>query len=709
MGFSDKKITMKTNHTTRRVFVLFLCAALVWVLGSTLAFGATDIGNLTDYLRTRNTNPAASALAQLAIDDTVTFGFAPAGLKDASYKTGDRLVWRVVAIEPGVGTSLDSITLALESGSQYSKGKSEGLGLRPANRLETLPPFFVGYDNWADSEVVAWLNSSPVGPNGIDFSLATGGVEGFGFLETAFNPEIFGNVIVSFEKSTAEQLIVLPLVADFADWDLEVNDTSITRDFASTKYSLKSADGKDIKTGDTGFLYPVIKVNLTDIDDMEADWFASTNKRELLDAPTIFEQPLSKSFASGSRPASAYLAKVDAAIESYAGTAEKNYNKENLLYQWYKGTTSNRSKAVPVDAKTGQVLTAPSPSNDSATLAGSGITEVGRYVFFCDVIHVDGSETVRVSSVDVVISISDSQSVNELKCSQCHSSNVRKLHQDIDNGQDGFCSLCHKKTPKSWDADALQDGFKDGFTDYYVSCGFEDVACHGSGEKAAGYGGEWHGEDVLALHDVVNMVEVGDPDSGEAQLKDYVSLRDALDSKPLRVTNSCGGGVYGGGCHSLDSRDSRFYFGSMNLLTAHNDYATAQGSTLVETDALGTAGCLACHDQEGGKPLVGIAKTCDACHNKANGTYFEDSKLPCYKPVRVGGSETAARTVGTPNQQKVQEPAQASLGIQRLIGGLLGEPANVRPLEAGVLSLPSPELNRGFFPVGSLLDGTSPF
>ena len=699
-----------------RPYAFVLCVALVLLVLCSTA-GATNLGGLTRYLRARNNDLIQSGFSDKplpAIGDTVTFGVVPDGLGNKDLVAGTRLVWRVVAVErneveDGQDPSpyLKSITLALDGA---------GLETRPVTRLETCPPLApAGYQPWADSELSAWLNSSERGPNGIDFSLGSAGRNGFGFLQTAFSAELAQSVILPYTDAPVDQPIVIPSIAELVTFGISCDEPTLSRTAGSAPYALQVKQGTtitDSKVNEGGLVIPLIRINTDRLTNPAGDYFESFSAKDTLDEPTIYRQPRSLTIAQKQRATLTELTSVGATLESMPDD-EVLAEPARLLYQWYR-LAEGQSAPVPIDAETGLAFEdgEAHPRADAQTLKGTALVDPGRYVLYCQVTHEDGVGRSGVNSAVAVVSIGTQQSA-KLECSQCHSVNIRKLHQNVKGTGKVSCSLCHNKAPEGWaDTKVAEKGFKD----FNISCGLDDGACHGK----SGAGGAWHGEDLTASHAVAMEVAVGDPATGAKVLKDYAELRkaqDGADAVAPITSNSCSGGPYSAGCHALNSTQSGFYFGSMNLLSVHNDYAKAQKSGLakVKTTALGSAGCSACHGKDVRPTKVGKAG-CAQCHFASNGTYFDKAKnvaslATCYKPMVPDGIKRAGAPGSSSDPSSSPQallPTTISLPVQQLVGDLLGVTPDGVALEAGVAQMPQPTIGAGMFPLGSLLQGASP-
>jgi len=696
--------TMNALHSSKLrnaqicVCVVFLLCVLIWTAGASSAY-ATDRGNLAEFLRGGN---------ELTVGDAVTFGVLPPNTgvepKNAAPGSTDHLPIPS-AFVPGTPIPWYVVEVGEDDGVNYAIlliARDHDIGYRPANGFAGPYPLYANYRPWAGSELSAWLNSSRAS-NGVDYSLETGGAGAYGvaaeygFLERAFSKEQqqlallpYGTTEMSIfgMEFDVDQKIVLLSEDDVYSWGLFLDNQypadrkwsvrdpldSVSGNFYTQGYGFRPSAGGLLnfsfsRSDEDIAVRPLIRINL-DAEVFENAWGKA-------DQPIIIEQPKSATYALGD---SIEDLKVDARVED-TGTI--------LSYQWYREDGSLIEDATDPEF---------TPDVEPG--------ETGRFVYYCEVTN-GNSDPAR--TIEAIISISGKQDA-QLPCSDCHSSNVRKWHTGFNRGE-GYCTTCHGNAPEDW---SDNDYPEDGFEGYLIGCGLGDNNCHGADSDQ-----EWHGEDILTLHNTVNEVIEVDPETGVAKYPE-VKL-------PIGI-NSCGGNEGDLQCHVRNSVDSPFSFGSMNLLTAHNDYAKAQESesSLVATEALGKSGCLACHETDGKKPIIAEGNepvTCATCHqegdNSAPNASYELSTQAGnplhYKPSKaasdnLGGSGTRTGVMpATPSQQTIVEPVEASLGVQHLVNGLLGTTSNVEPLEAGVVEPPAPQLPRGSFPVGSILEGSNLF
>ncbi|MCL2491552.1 MAG: DUF6273 domain-containing protein [Coriobacteriia bacterium] len=652
--------------------ILLLCVAILFIIGCSSAY-AVDRGDLTSYIRDLQPD------GLLEIGDVVTFGVLPAntgvdfseGVKTdylpvpATFTPGTPIRWIVIDVDDVD----DPSELILAIAPEYD------LGYRPINGYSGPFPLLISYRQWADSEICAWLNSSRAA-NGVDYSLASGGVSGYGFLETAFSKlqqatlMPFG-AVEGVPNSTVgyhvDQKVVLPSHAESMEHlliDEEYSTYPADRIWAlrhpgdDKLYSLWSMSNISPSTvSSTQYdrniaIRPVVHI------DLEAGVFDTT--RALPEEFIVYEQPQSAVYALGDVPADLMVAIAPSTLFDYAVTS----------MDWYT-----------LGEKGPQIVA-------SGTLALTPSTTVaGRHIYWLEM-TVNGQ---LIKTTEAIVSVCSPQAP-KLPCSDCHTNNVRKLHTESN------CTLCHAQVgagEMNWTAGRPENGF----ADFTISCGLTEDGCHGAYSFQP-----WHTEEILEKHDVFNEIEVGDPQSGLAKT---ISFQTAV------VSNSCGGNPFDLSCHAYSSIVSGFYFGNMNLMTAHNDYAKAQklGMARVVSAELGSAGCSACHSKDQARPLADEKDfNCSTCHT--GGAYFagsvETSRClePDFTKPFLTMEERIAAKGGVVPVKAPAAPTEVSLGIQKLVGGLLGIAPEGEPLKAGVTELPAPELPSGFFPVGSLLDGT---
>ncbi len=204
---------------------------------------------------------------------------------------------------------------------------------------------------------------------------------------------------------------------------------------------------------------------------------------------------------------------------------------------------------------------------------------------------------------------------DDASCSTCHYSDIQKEHQTR-----GGCTLCHKNDTYTSTVTIKKMAGKKG-------CGVDNNGCHSASSKSP-----WHGGDparVSAAHAV--SVPTVLPDAGSSAV-------------------SCAGDGAGASCHANGSTQSGFFFGTMDLASAHADYSSAVKNGLTNP-AIKVAtspafmstvdSCGVCHDKASTEPYM-LKKTaadlivparqardfsCLTCHNSAN-TYVAADAYP---------------------------------------------------------------------------------
>lgn len=213
----------------------------------------------------------------------------------------------------------------------------------------------------------------------------------------------------------------------------------------------------------------------------------------------------------------------------------------------------------------------------------------------------------------------------DVKCTQCHNTSVQAEHA---LRTEKSCATCHS----SVDAQGRIDYGKvvTGMdTKAFATCGTENSACHAS---------NWHGfneKRVIAAHDLRGT----DPEDALQTQSGCAQERDGVPT-----------------CHAKGSSQSLFYFGSMDIASAHNDYWSAQNEThatnkkyeKTTVELTEIRGCGLCHSASTEKPkgaeaiakaeAGGAAFTCTTCHNIARESYAEQYCLRATsktKPIKV--------------------------------------------------------------------------
>jgi len=679
MGMRDMWHRLASKNARVRAFLIIIGAALVVVFATSSAYAAYP-----SLAGIRRGGPTSYP----QVGDIVTFGVLPAGLEGALGRDDGNLLMNNPA--NGFGEYPRGTPLAWRVMSLYQDRTAElvlapgyDLGYRPVNgTLEGYYPPFVQYEHWAGSELCAWLNSSQ-SASGIDYSLDGGGVDGYGFLERAFSAEQrsvllpYGTTETGiywghFIQYPTNQKVVLPDMAEAMKWIPYSNFMSYMPDnrdwFLRTPgftfpYGLLTHT-KAFQLNETSFRRDVAVRPLILVD-LDADLFTSPPP---VPEPIIYEQPKSVTYEK------------DATAEPLVVRADHGEPTFPMRrdYQWYRVEGGNNVMIV------GAIHEEFTPPTDVP----------GRFTYVCEVINNPVGNPLKVMSVPAIVSVTLPQDAS-LSCSDCHTTDVRKLHKD------SGCSTCHTQLPSNWGGIVPEDGF----ADFEISCGLEEIGCHGAGSANL-----WHGEDVLDQHKVHNEFEVGD----------YLSVLQIPPNIPFIIEsntfNSCGGGLFDRGCHVRDSVDTPFFFGSMNFMTAHIDFAEAQAAGITQIQSgLEGPGCSACHTAPNTRPLADLDITginCHTCHNDE--PYTAQGLVGCEgaKAVIPASLDAPSSAGSLAHQQSHQQNnaapiTQISQNIQLLVGDLLGITSSSQPLEAGVLELPSPQLPRGFFPLGSFLDGSS--
>jgi hypothetical protein len=209
---------------------------------------------------------------------------------------------------------------------------------------------------------------------------------------------------------------------------------------------------------------------------------------------------------------------------------------------------------------------------------------------------------------------------DDKSCSICHYSYVQAEHRT-----QGGCSSCHcclTGSITNYVKAASYAGYPySGAT--RKTCGVTDNACHGT---SAATERQWHG-DKAAETSAAHAVTLG-------------ALPIAGDTN-----TSCGGYSGGASCHDSLSTQSNFYFGAMDVASAHADYyhaatenLTSPGVPISSAITASASACGICHDKSSTsadklKPTVAATVSaakgagtysCRTCHREAT-TYVEAS------------------------------------------------------------------------------------
>ncbi len=329
----------------------------------------------------------------------------------------------------------------------------------------------------------------------------------------------------------------------------------------------------------------------------------------------------------------------------------------------------------------------------------------------------DNVATVKSNAVPPTTTIS----YDDASCGICHYANAAREHQAR-----GGCADCH-----SSEADYTQTVSS---TDYPYNtatkktCGTANDACHGTGAPASQ---QWHGDKPAETSQAHEMSAITTPTAGDASV-------------------SCGGySAAGSTCHggtdSAWSSESRFYFGTMDVASAHADYAHAaqEGLTTITPSSqitASTSACGICHDKTSTSPDMVISSTynmikqaqeagtfsCRTCHNSTD-TYVASDAYPaalqasyatsvCFKTSQASGILRASLTSAAPVQMKKTAAPQTtqqqlnslvtqlSPDLQAQLSGVA--PTGAEDLKAGTVSSDTTGIPTSALPATSLKDAT---
>jgi len=228
-----------------------------------------------------------------------------------------------------------------------------------------------------------------------------------------------------------------------------------------------------------------------------------------------------------------------------------------------------------------------------------------------------GASLLATATANAAMPTSVQITYDDASCSICHYSDVVLEHQTR-----GGCTACHKNSDYTADMPSINFAKTAG----KAGCGVDNDACHSQKSKDP-----WHGYDpveVAAAHATSITTLPTDPSAA-----------------------SCGGyGSTGPNCHATGSTQSNFFFGAMDVASAHADYSNAVTNNLVNHDAAvqvspvitaSASACGLCHDKNSTetdalKPevakLVLPAKTngtfsCLTCHDSKQ-TYVASDAYP---------------------------------------------------------------------------------
>lgn len=284
-------------------------------------------------------------------------------------------------------------------------------------------------------------------------------------------------------------------------------------------------------------------------------------------------------------------------------------------------------------------------------------------------------------------------------CTDCHIDDLREEHAVRARG----CRSCHRTSTENGEPEYTaisklidQDLLANGSTEL-ENCGTNSAHCHSVTATNPSTG------ESLAMHGMD-----GDTIRGAHQPVDASGLR--------QTTTSCTGTA--GGCHSLNSSESPFWFGAYDLASAKSDYYyhQARGSAGADyvtdlADDTGTVSlttldhqCLTCHGQQRAVPRGSAERaaalatpngvwTCTSagCHD-ASGTSGKYAQPTCFRTptwqTLYAAAPSAMSLVASEGAQA--DAAAASAFYQPLLDLVFGatpEPGEVSIL-ADPLSLP---------------------
>ncbi len=241
-------------------------------------------------------------------------------------------------------------------------------------------------------------------------------------------------------------------------------------------------------------------------------------------------------------------------------------------------------------------------------------------------------------------------------CGICHYANVAREHR-----KGGGCEDCHDSSLAYTQAvSSLAYPYSQSAKH---TCGTTDAACHSS---AAPVTRQWHGYRPVEISAAHRLSETTTPTAGDMG----VSCGGYRASYP-----NCHGGT-----QTTWSTDSPFYFGTMDIASAHADYAHAveQGITgdgvLVSGQIIATeAACGICHSKTSARSdrliptvydTVGTARkanafTCCTCHT-GDATYADVSLYPTFLKSAYNNRSlcfTTERVLGVLTAQLEQDDA----------------------------------------------------
>lgn len=385
---------------------------------------------------------------------------------------------------------------------------------------------------------------------------------------------------------------------------------------------------------------------------------------------------------------------------------------ETITYQWYFNSSMTYSAATTLTAQTNPTL-----SIEAAT--------PGLGYYFCVVTATDSlSQTASSSTNIVAIIISEEQNFDGVSCGTCHYADVRREHEPymVEPSEFGRCTGCHASIKKDWTL--LTDGRLttdlDPMIDWQDTCGTSDLGCHGQGANN-GDAEYWHGLDQGRVRQA-HALKIWNGSEVETATIDSSGCSSSPGSE--------------NGCHSVASTDSPFYFGALDIASAHNDYWNAvmsQATTSTPLYGLNkfsnatqaetiTHGCGICHSPDNKiiyKDIANVSASntallCTSCHQGGiyfDGDYASIETSKCASFEINGEAQLESEPSGIQSESLstsiIQLLSSAVDSVKQLFEGIFGsdEPA----LSAGTVEPLPQELPLQHFPTGSLLNPEAPF
>lgn len=385
---------------------------------------------------------------------------------------------------------------------------------------------------------------------------------------------------------------------------------------------------------------------------------------------------------------------------------------ETITYQWYFNSSMTYSAATTLTAQTNPTLSI------EATTPGLGY-------YFCVVTATDSSNQTATTSTNIVnITISEEQNFDGVSCGACHYADLRREHALYSGSSDTFseCSGCHASVKEDWTilSDGRSTASLESYVDWAATCGTTDNGCHGSGATTGG-AQPWHGNDPERVQ--------------QAHALKIWNGSEVETATP--ASSGCSGSPGSeNGCHSVASTDSPFYFGEMDIASAHNDYWNAvmsQATTSTPLYGLNkfsnatqaetiTHGCGVCHSPDNKiiyKDIADINASntellCTSCHQGGiyfDGIYASNETSKCASFEINGEAQPESEPLDIQSESLstsiIQLLSTAVDSVKQLFAGIFGpeEPT----LTAGTVEPLPKELPLQYFPTGSLLNPEAPF